>query len=267
MNFARVWAVIDRELTEVRKNRTLLIAIFFPPLILTFLPLGVMALMGTAPERSNTTGEDIRRYMEVFPELAGMSSIEVVQVVLMRQFLVMYLMLPVIIPTAIATASIIGEKESRSLEPLLATPIRTEELLAAKSIAALAPAILTTWFAYVVFFVGARFVALSDRVFAQLLSPLWILAILLLSPLLSLLSISLSVLISSRVNDARVAQQVAGLLVLPVIALAVGQTLGLVFLNYVTFAVAVFILCLVNIGVLYAGVQLFQREQILTRWK
>lgn len=267
MNWARVRSVIWRELLEVRQNRTLLGTIFFPPLLLTVLPLGIMYLMSAFPERNNITPDDIRRYMQAFPELANMSSMEVIQVVLMRQFLVMYLILPLIVPTAIATASIIGEKETRSLEPLLATPVRTGELLLGKSIAAVLPALAATWFAYVLFFIGARFVALNDAVFAQLLSPLWILAVLLLSPGLSLLSVSLSVIISSRVNDPRVAQQLASLVVLPIVALSVGQTLGFAVLNAVTFLVAFVIIVLLDIAAIYAGVMLFQRETILTRWR
>ncbi len=267
MNWSRVRAVITRELLEVRQNRTLLLTIFLPPLLLTFLPLGVMALMGAAPERSNIRPEDIERYMQAFPELKGMAGMEVLQIIIMRQFLLMYLILPLIVPTSIATASIIGEKEVRSLEPLLATPVRTEELLLGKSAAAVVPAVLSTWFAYAVFFIGARFVALSDQVFAQLLAPVWVLAIIILAPLLALLSVNLSVIISSRVNDTRVAQQLASMLVIPIVALSVGQTMGFIALNIVTFLVATVVIVLMDAGALYAGVMLFQREAILTRWK
>jgi len=227
----------------------------------------IMALMGMAPERSNMRPEDIQRYVESLPELKGISGLEVIQIIIMRQFLLMYLILPLIIPTSIATASIIGEKEVRSLEPLLATPVRTDELLLGKSLAALLPAVASGWGAYAVFFVGARFVSLSDAVFAQLLSPVWILAVIVLSPLLALLSVNISVIISSRVNDPRVAQQMASMLVIPIVVLSIGQTMGFVVLNIVTFLVAVLIVVLADIGALYAGVMLFQREAILTRWK
>lgn len=267
MNWTRVRAVITRELLEVRQNRTLLLTIFLPPLLLTFLPLGVMALMTAMPERSNIRPEDITRYMEAFPELKGMGGMAVLQIIIMRQFLLMYLILPLIVPTSIATASIIGEKEVHSLEPLLATPVRTDELLLAKSAAAVVPAVLSTWLAYIVFFAGARVVALSDQVFDQLLSPVWVLAIILLSPLLALLSVNLSVIISSRVNDTRVAQQLASMLVIPIVALSVGQTMGFIALNIVTFLVATLVVILLDMGALYAGVMLFQREAILTRWK
>ncbi|MBI5879576.1 MAG: ABC transporter permease subunit [Chloroflexi bacterium] len=267
MNWTRVRAVIARELLEVRQNRTLLLTIFGPPLLLTILPLGIMAFMGAVPERNNMRPEDIARYVEAFPELKSLGGLEVIQIIIMRQFLLMYLILPLMVPTSIATASIIGEKEVRSLEPLLATPVRTEELLLGKSIAAVVPAVASTWFAYAVFFIGARFVSLSDLVFAQLLSPIWLLAIIVLAPLLALLSVNLSVIISSRVNDARVAQQLASMLVIPIVALSVGQTMGFVALNVVTFLVATVVVILVDLGAMYAGVMLFQREAILTRWK
>ena len=47
--------------------------------------------------------------------------------------------MPAYIPLSIATFIIIGEKQARSLEPVLAAPIRTVELLAGKAIAALVP--------------------------------------------------------------------------------------------------------------------------------
>lgn len=268
MNFDRVRTVLARELLEIRKNRTLIFTIVLPPLLLMVLPLGIlMAMGGSSLERSNVTPDDIRRYIQLMPELSGLPLGEVMQVVILRQFLTMYLILPLIIPTTIATASIIGEKELRSLEPLLATPIRTGELLLAKCLAAMLPAILATWLAYGLFFAGARLVVTNDAVFAAIFSPMWILAMLVLAPLLCLLSVSLAIIISSRVNDTRVAQQLAGIVVIPVVALAVGQTAGFVVLNTVVFVVASLFVLLLDAVILYAGVQLFERETILTRWK
>ncbi|MEP7198372.1 MAG: ABC transporter permease subunit [Chloroflexota bacterium] len=267
MNLSRVRTVFAKELLEIRKNRTLLFTIFLPPLLLTLLPLGILAVLGSDLSQSNMSASDLARYAQAFPELVGLPPGDMLQVVIMRQFLVMYLMLPLIIPTAIASASIIGEKEHRSLEPLLATPIKTSELLLAKSVAAMLPAVLATWLTYGIFFVGARLVVHSDRVFNALLNPVWLLAMLVLAPLLSLLSVSLSVIISSRVNDTRVAQQLAGLVVIPVVLFAVGQTAGFVLVNTYVFAIASIVVALIDVGVLYAGVQLFDRETILTRWK
>lgn len=267
MNLARVQAVLAKELLEIRKNRTLLLTIVLPPLIITLLPLGITLALGTSSGRSNLSAEDIARYLLAFPDLAGLAPGEIIQVIVLRQFLVMYLLLPLIIPTSIATASIIGEKVQRSLEPLLATPIRTVELLLAKAIAAVVPAVLVTWLAYAIFWVGTHITVRSVRVQDVLLNSLWLLAILILAPLLSLLSVSLSVIISSRVNDPRVAQQLAGLIVIPLVLVAVAQTAGFVVLNAAIFSVVTVLIALIDLVVLYIGVQLFERETILTRWK
>ena len=226
-----------------------------------------MVAIGTAGGRNNLTPDDIGRYLLAYPELAGMSPDEIIQVIVLRQFLVMYLILPLIIPTSIATASIIGEKVLRSLEPLLATPIRTVELLLAKAIAAVVPAVAATWLAYGIFYVGSHIIVQSARVQDALLNSMWLLAILILAPLLSLLSVSLSVIISSRVNDPRVAQQLAGLVVIPLVLVGVAQTAGFVVLNVAIFSVVTALIALIDVVVLYIGVQLFERETILTRWK
>ena len=54
---------------------------------------------------------------------------------------------------------------------------------------------------------------------------------------------------------------------IPIVVVAVGQTAGFVLLNTYIFALASLVVLLIDAAVLYAGVQLFEREAILTRWK
>ncbi|HEX9076763.1 MAG TPA: ABC transporter permease subunit [Anaerolineae bacterium] len=267
MNLSRLRAVIGKELLEITKNRLLVFTVFMPPLLLAFMPIGLFAALGGQMSNTNTSPDQIARYYGLSPAFQEFSANELVQLIVFQQFLVLYLAMPLIIPMTVAAFSIIGEKESRSLEPLLATPIKTGELLLGKSIAAVVPAVLATWLAYMIFIVGARFIALSDRVFAGLLNPMWFIAMLVLAPLLALLSVSIGVLISSRVNDTRVAQQIGGALVIPAVVLGLAQTAGLILLNAFTFIAGSVLVALIDAGVLYAATRLFQRETILTRWK
>lgn len=266
MNRSRLMTIIGRELLEVRKNRLLLFTVFLPPLLLAFLPLFLLGILGGSLSNTNLRPEDVARLQSLSPEFARYSANELVQLMALQQFLLLYLMMPLIIPMTVAAFSIIGEKESRSLEPLLATPVTTGELLLGKSAAAVVPAMLATWAAYLIFFVGARFI-MSAPVYAGLLNPMWTVAIVVLAPLLSLLSVSLGVLISSRVNDTRVAQQIGGALVIPVVLLALAQTAGFILLNALTFVLGSVAVALIDAGVLYFATKLFQRETILTRWK
>ncbi len=267
MNLSRLRAIIGKELYEIRKNRLLLFTIFLPPLLLAFLPIIMMGLMGGDMSSSNTSAEEIARYYSLSPAFKDFSPNELMQLIVFQQFLVLYLAMPLIIPVTVAAFSIIGEKESRSLEPLLATPVKTGELLLGKSIAGVVPAMLATWLAYAIFLVGGRLVISSDRVLAGLFNPMWLVAMLILAPLLALLSVSIGVLISSRVNDTRVAQQLGGMLVIPAVVLGLAQTAGFILLNAFTFIAGSAIVALVDAGVLYAATKLFQRETILTRWK
>ncbi len=267
MNLSRLSAIIGKELFEVRRNRLLLFTIFLPPLLLAFLPIIMMGLLGGDMSNSNTSADQIARYYSLSPAFKDFSPNELMQLIVFQQFLVLYLAMPLIIPMTVAAFSIIGEKESRSLEPLLATPVKTGELLLAKSIAGVVPAILATWLAYAIFMVGGRLVIVSDRVWAGLFNPMWLVAMLVLAPLLALLSVSIGVLISSRVNDTRVAQQLGGMLVIPAVVLGLAQTAGFILLNAFTFIAGSVIVALIDAGVLYVATKLFQRETILTRWK
>ena len=268
MNFSRVRAVIGKELFEIRKSRVLLFTLFLPPLLLAVLPIVVMAATsGQMAAGSNASADQIARYYGLSPAFSSFSPDELMQWVVLQEFLILYLVMPIVIPITIAAYSIIGEKHSRSLEPLLATPIRTDELLLGKSIAGIIPAVLATWAAYLIFLLGSRLAVTSPQVLAAAFSLMWMVAMLVLVPLLAMLSMSIGVMISSRVNDTRAAQQIGGMLVLPIVALGIAQTAGFVLLNAATFIAGAALIALLDVIVLRAATRLFQRETILMRWK
>ena len=113
-------------------------------------------------------------------ELAGAFAVQ--------QFLVFFLLMPAYIPLSIATFSIIGEKLSRSLEPVLAAPIRTVELLAGKSIAALVPGVLAGWGTYIVF-VGLASLVYGPALFGVVTDASWLAGVFLLGPAVGLSSV------------------------------------------------------------------------------
>jgi ABC-2 type transport system permease protein len=90
---------------------------------------------------------------------------------------------------------------------------------------------------------------------------------LLLSPLLALLSVLSGVLVSSRINDPRAAQQVTGIFVVPIIALSLVVLAGKVFLSVWMVVLAATVALALDGLVLYFAVRLFQRKTILTCWK
>jgi ABC-2 type transport system permease protein len=96
---------------------------------------------------------------------------------------------------------------------------------------------------------------------------MWWFAVLIFGPLLAVLSVNFSLMVSSRVNDPRVAEQLSALVILPLLGLFFGQISGLFFINrQLIFVMAVVLLVLDGLMV-YVAIRLFERETILTRWK
>ncbi len=258
----RVLAVFEKEILEIVKNRLLLFSLVPLPLIFVAIPLVMIYVTRNQPVKPG----EAQLYYQMAPNLAHLPPSDLVQMVMLGQFLFMLLIVPVLAPMTIATFSIIGEKQARSLEPLLATPIRTWELLLGKSLAATLPAVIATWLSYGLLVAGMAILA-SPVVFASAVSGMWLLAILIIVPLLAILGVNLGIMVSSRFNDTRVAQQIGSLVVLPLVGLGIVQTMGKIMYDLPMFAAGAVVLAALDAGVLMAAAKLFQRETILTRWK
>lgn len=263
----KIKTIIRKEWAELFKNRMVIFTVAFMPLILTAIPLGFLfATRSEAGVDAAIGMGDIPVDLTAFcpPGLAGGDCF---QVYMVSQFLIMFMIVPLAIPATIAAYSIVGEKTTRSLEPLLATPISTVELLVGKSLAAVIPAVLATFAGFAIFAVGA-WILIQDRlVFAALLDLRWLIAIFIVGPLMALMAVNISLMISSRVNDPRVAEQLSMIVIVPVLALFFGQLAGLFIINRQIILASAAVLLLLDALLTYMAVQTFQRESILTRWK
>jgi len=270
MNWQRVNTVFEKEWLELRQNRSLLATLIIPLVMFLIIPLVTAfvlpLLLGDALTADPDIEDVVALLMEAFPAFANLSALEQFQVYMLRQFLALFLLSPIIGSMGIATYSIIGEKTTRSLEALLASPIRTDQLLRAKSLAAAIPPLLITWFMFLLF-AAIVFGLGGINVFIYTMdSAAWGM-MLLLTPLVALLGLGLGVIVSSRANDPRTAQQIGSLVILPIVALVVGQSAGIFLLGLPLVIIAAVILLLIDLALLAIGVSLFNRESILTKWK
>ena len=133
-----------------------------------------------------------------------------IQAMIFQQFLILLVLTPVAGAMSVAAYAVVGEKQARTLEPLLATPITTFELLVAKVLGALVPGIALVIICFALYLGGVALFA-HPGVYRTLFFPRALLTIFLLGPLASLAALQLAVCVSSRVNDARSAQQVGAL--------------------------------------------------------
>jgi ABC-2 type transport system permease protein len=266
MNTKKIKTIVRKEWAEVFKNRMVLFTVAFLPLIMTAIPLGIIYGTGSAG-----MGESINT--EIPSEMVnamcakGLNGGECFQVFMVSQFMLMFMILPMAIPGTIAAYSIVGEKTTRSLEPLLATPITTAELLIGKCLAAVIPAVIATYGAFALFAAGSWILVANKTLLAALLDARWLIAIGIVGPLLAVLEVTFAMMVSSRVSDPRVAEQVSMVIIVPLMAGFFGQMAGLFVLDRTLISMIALVMVLIDALMVYFSVQVFQREAILTRWK
>ncbi|MBN1267105.1 MAG: ABC transporter permease subunit [Anaerolineales bacterium] len=261
----RVVQIVRKEWQEVFRNRLVLFTVAFLPLILTALPLIILGAVGSTEGMDEMLSSDLPGEFGQLCE--GLDGADCSQYFLLSQFMLMFMLIPLAIPSTIASYSIVGEKTTRTLEPILATPITTLELLLGKSLAAFVPAVLATWLGFAVFTVGAALLRVGPAVIGRILSPLWLLAVLIVGPLLAVASVCVAIMVSSRTRDPRVAEQISVLVIMPLLGLFFGQVSGLILINEKMILWMAAGLVVLDAGLLAFATHLFDRESILTRWK
>ena len=169
----------------------------------------------------------ISKIINAVPAVANLPGSQQIQVLLLTQFNFFLLLIPTLIAVSVATFSIVDEKQTGSLEALLATPVRTWELLLGKALAGAIPAIIMTWLSAGVFLLVVRALGWGN-VIGDVVTGAWLLNVFLVTPAVAILSFILGVTGSSKAKDAKSAQNGILIIVLPVIALIALQVTGVV---------------------------------------
>jgi ABC-type Na+ efflux pump permease subunit len=244
MRLAKSWTLTMKEFSIFRRKRYVIYSLVALPLILSLLlPLSILVPSSSGGIPSEVLGPLLKNEVTIFIILAAL------------------------LPAVLGSYSIIGEKIEKSLEPLLATPASDSELLLGKSLAAFIPSIGAT-------FAGAGlYIAVVDALASQRLGyvplPDWstLTVLLLVAPLACIFSVELNVIVSSRVDDVRAAQQLGSLVVLPLLAIfLLGQTNALS-IDVFHMLIVSGILLIADIVLSFVSRRTFQREEILTKWK
>lgn len=124
----KIWLIVRKEWREVSRDKMILWTSLLLPLLFVGMTIGTVYFMQRTAASNPAAAMDDASEMNIdqlmlLPEFAGMDPFTIMIVLLVNQFLLYYLLLPLMIPMFVAVYSIIGEKQQRTLEPLLATPI------------------------------------------------------------------------------------------------------------------------------------------------
>jgi len=263
---SRIRALLAKEFLDLVRNRAALVPVAIVTVMSLVLPFLIIIVIPAM------TGDPLGRDADLLKVSAAagahdqLSTDGQIQFFLFEQFLMLFLLTPITGAMALAAHSVVGEKQARTLEPLLATPISTVELLVAKVLGALLPTLAISLAGLVIYFAGIAALA-APGVVEAMATGRTALLILVIGPAAALVSLQAAIVISSRVNDARTAQQFGVLIIIPLTAVLVAQFLGAVWLSAAMLVLIGLALVVVWVLLTVLSAALFERETILTRWR
>jgi ABC-2 type transport system permease protein len=192
MNTRRVRAIFRKEMREFRRNKQIVSTMALSPIGFVIAPV-IFLFAIPASNASELYNYPVQLFM---------------------------LALASMLPTVLGAYSVIGEREQGTLEPLLGTPVTTEEFMLGKALAMLIPAVAESYLIFGI--IDALVWLLRPAAISEVaLRPSVLLIQLIFTPLLACSAVWISMMISARTRDARVAQQFGALANIPVIALSI----------------------------------------------
>jgi ABC-2 type transport system permease protein len=231
MNWNRIRAIMRKDIRSITAEKMVLIPMVIVPLMLCIVVPGAIAAMALALGEVLVTGvQYVEKLIPLYPVPGDLPTLtdQVLFIFLNYTFLPFFMLVPIMASSVIAANSVVGEKERKTLETLLYTPVTNREFLTAKLLASLVPAVLVSWVGFAGYFVVLNLIYGLARGMLIVRSWIWLPAILLLSPAVSLLGLSITLVVSLKAKTYNEAQQTAGVIVLPFIVLIVVQIAGLI---------------------------------------
>lgn len=239
LNTGRLAAVVRKEFREYRRSRSIVGTMLVLPLV--FLVEPAIAIF----------------------RLSSSASASAVDKSVEATFLLL-LVTPALLPAVIAAYSVVGEREQGTLEPLLTTPVRREELLLGKALATIVPSVGIAYVIFAIIEVSARLFATNAAVAPALWQGPHVLAEILFAPLIAGWSTWVGIGISAQASDVRVSQQLGTLATLPPIGVAALISFN-VFTPSITLAVVFALVLLAADVALWRVVSaMFDRERLIT---
>jgi ABC-type Na+ efflux pump permease subunit len=235
-SWTRVGAILHKELRDYRRNRFVIGTMAATPVLFIILP-AIQLIAANATEKNLSVH-------------VGLS-------------LLYMLVIPVVMPSAVSAYSVAGEREQGTLEPVLTTPIRREEFLVGKALAAFVPTVVIAYAVFGIFLAVARLFA-RPAIDSAIYAGTHVLVQLLFTPLLAGWAIWVGIAVSARSTDVRVAQQLSVLGSIPPLIIV-----ALVSLNVITVSAVLAIglaaaLLAIDLLAWRVVAAMFDRERLVT---
>ncbi|MGQ9513995.1 MAG: ABC transporter permease subunit [Thermoproteota archaeon] len=222
--------LVRKDLIEFRSNKQIWVPVILLPLIISIgLPITV-AFIPSALSVSGVIPEIPTRLLSNLPEelREALSTLDkkdqLAFLFISYYFAPTFLVIPLAIPAVLCADSFAGEKERKTIEAILATPMKDSELLVGKMVLPLLASLVSSYTAFSIYSYLSNVLVFRCFIFP---TYSWILIMSFLVPALTFFSVGSMIIVSARSKGFKEAQQVGGMIVLPVFVLLITQLLGI----------------------------------------
>ncbi|MEM0219574.1 MAG: ABC transporter permease subunit [Thermoproteota archaeon] len=273
MRISKIMLIFKKDWIEIRRNWQILLPIFaIPFMISVLLPTFIFSIPGilSMPVSSLNGIETLMRNLpkNIQAEVKEMNIQQALIYIMLQYFLApFFLVVPIMVSDVIASDSFAGEKERKTIETLLATPISDSELFLGKVLVAFVPSVIATIVSFLLYSFVANLYSVK-LLNGKLILPnlTWLLLVFCLSPTIALTSIGLTVIVSAKFKGFREAQQISAGIIMPILLMLIfSQVMGIVILGPQVVLLLTVSLSIVNFLLLSIGISSFGREEILSK--
>lgn len=259
-------AIMIKDIRGITENKRYFSVLTILPLVFSILFPTMMLLTVLLSPTDSSSFTEMARILPNFQTLSKEQLIyDLLSLMVNNVIPIFFLIIPIMTASVMAASSFVGEKEKRTLETLLYSPLSIRKIFQAKVYASFLVAIFVT---YVSFLLTVVVVEVEVYLLQGILLPFsinWLWVMLLIVPAITIISIVLIVRGSAKSTTIEESQQKAAFLIMPLALLLVGQFTGiLVFGGWIVISIGL-ILLMIALLLLRFSMTGFTYERLLDR--
>jgi len=271
MNTRTVRAILRKDLLTLAQNKGVWMPIAIVPVILMIIMPAVMLLAPTMVNFPGSTTAQMAGFLKNMPaalqaQVAGLNEMQTFAYMFVVYFFApFFLIIPMMTSSVIAADTFAGEKERKTLEALLYTPATDMELFVGKALTAWLPAVLVSFGSFVIYTIVVN--AAGYPTLGRLFFPtgMWLVLILWVVPAAAGLAIGIMVLVSTKVKSFQEANQLGGMVVIPILLLVFGQVGGVLYFSLPVALLIGLVFWIADAVLIRLAVKTFARGELIAR--
>jgi len=223
-------AIIKKDLRSMVFNKRLFPVLIIVPLVFTIvLPtIFIISIHFTTDEMS-----EFQSLLDMMPVSKQLDTTSRTLIALILNYImpIFFTMIPIMAASVMAASSFVGEKEKRTLETLLYCPLPLSKIFQSKVWASFFLSMLVSFASFLVMLIVIEIGTFLTTGSILLPDISWIVVMLVVSPAVSLVTITLIVGGSAKAQTVEESQQRSVFLIIPLMLLIVGQFTGIILIN------------------------------------